>query len=546
MTEGWLNTIDMNYAPHTFSQVLNNGLFMEWYHQIEGDSFDLHTAANVFYHMVKKEKNIDLLMQARSMEPIVQSESGERYGVQGMNITTKDGINLNIQADAVIDATQNADVAAAAHVPYTVGRADIGDKKSSMAATLVFRINHMTPEVWKQIRKALKNDGNPNSSSNDMSAWGYKGMYHYPSSNPKRLAMRGLNIGRQDNETALINSLQIFGVNALSPASRTEAKQLAKQELPHILSYMKAHYPEFSNVQLDGTAPELYVRETRHIRGEYTLSIDDLLNNRDAWDRIAFGSYPADIQRTGPNNYGAVVLKPLKYAVPFRCLVPVNADGLLVVGRSASYSSLASGSARTIPVGMAEGQAAGAAVKVAISHSVSFHQLSESKPLISKLHELLSAQGMTLAPYSLPKTNYMRDPSFPGLELAVSIGFRNGGYKNNTFNLDEQSNVLRMVHFLMTAQKVYPLALPGDPNSAVSNIQKPQKKALTLPEAAYILENVSGTPASTPKAALQDLENHGYIAKSTINGIQDKNNLTDGNMFMLLHDMLQAKKELKP
>ena len=60
MTQGGLNTIDMNYMPRTNPlskhEVFNKGIFSEWYSKVEGDSFDVNTAANAFYDMVRAEK----------------------------------------------------------------------------------------------------------------------------------------------------------------------------------------------------------------------------------------------------------------------------------------------------------------------------------------------------------------------------------------------------------------------------------------------------------------------------------------------------------
>lgn len=73
---------------------------------------------------------------------------------------------------------------------------------------------------------------------------------------------------------------------------------------------------------------------------------------------------PPNEQRT----VGIILGNPDRYGVPFRCLVPVDIDGMLVVGRSASYTSLAAGSARVIPLGMAEGDAAGVAAAYGINN----------------------------------------------------------------------------------------------------------------------------------------------------------------------------------
>ena len=113
---------------------------------------------------------------------------------------------------------------------------------------------------------------------------------------------------------------------------------------------------------------ELYVRESRHIYGEYRLTLADVMENRDHWDVIGYGSYDIDIQSTSVGNPGTIMLSPIQYGVPFRSLVPLKVDGLLVVGRAASFDTIPHGSARVVPLGMAEGEAAGAAVKLAYIH----------------------------------------------------------------------------------------------------------------------------------------------------------------------------------
>ena len=66
------------------------------------------------------------------------------------------------------------------------------------------------------------------------------------------------------------------------------------------------------------------MRESRHIVGEYQLTIDDVLENRDQWDKIAIGAYPVDVQPTATQTYGTVIGSPDRYAVPFRSLVPLK------------------------------------------------------------------------------------------------------------------------------------------------------------------------------------------------------------------------------
>ncbi|WP_159881197.1 FAD-dependent oxidoreductase [Paenibacillus puerhi] len=546
MTLGWLNSLDMNYEPDKGvlhkREVLNKGIFSDWYSKIEGDSFDVVTAANAFHELVAAEKNIDVLLKVKAMEPLMQA-GGEGQVVTGLKLTLADGSVQSVKAGSVIDATQDADIAALAGVPYTTGREDLGDKKARMAVTLVFRLKNITPDVWKKVQERLEGDGDAGTGANAMSAWGYKDMKDYPPVNKERVAMRGLNIGRQNDNTMLINALQVFGIDGTDPKSKAEAFELAKNELPHIVEYMKKQYPEFAGIELDATAPELYIRETRHIQGEYRLSIVDVLENRDQWDRIAFGEYPVDIQRISPADTGAVVTDPKQYAVPFRSIVPLKVDGLLVVGRAASFDTLPHGSARVIPVGMAAAEAAGAAAKIAADKKLTFRQMAASKEAIAELHASLTKQGMALNEYTLKPEPFMEHKSYEGLKAAVTLGLTTGGYDNN-FRLDEKSNQQRMLNMLEGMRKFKPEALPGAPSSAIAKGADAKTLPVTLDTAAYMLALLLKQDA-TPETAVEVLQSKGWLTKASVDSIGNKQELTNGDTYMLIKDVYQVLRKEK-
>ena len=147
----------------------------------------------------------------------------------------------------------------------------------------------------------------------------------------------------------------------MNEASKQAAIATGKKETLHILKYLQTNFPGFEKAEIVSYPEELYVRETRHIWAEYQLPMADLWKNSDQWDSIGIASYPVDVQAQTPHDYGYVIASPKQYAIPFRSLVPKDIDGLLVVGRSAGYSSLAAGSARIVPTGMVTGEAAGTA-----------------------------------------------------------------------------------------------------------------------------------------------------------------------------------------
>lgn len=148
----------------------------------------------------------------------------------------------------------------------------------------------------------------------------------------------------------------------------------------------------------------------------------DLWKNSDQWDSIGIASYPVDVQAQTPHDYGYVIAAPKQYAIPFRSLVPKDIDGLLVVGRSAGYSSLAAGSARIVPTGMVTGEAAGTAAALAQKHDVTFRDMSKDKRLIATLRKQLAKQGAYVDSFSIEypyQGNGMMKPFKPSLITAL-------------------------------------------------------------------------------------------------------------------------------
>ncbi|MDI6600208.1 MAG: FAD-dependent oxidoreductase [Thermoanaerobacteraceae bacterium] len=427
-TRAGLNTIDMNYGPD--KELLTRGIFDEFYRAIGGDSFDIKKAENVFNEMLAKAR-VKLLLNADIGQPVI--EDNRLTGI------TINGIVYNAQR--FIDATEDADIAAASGVPYTYGQEDIGHPDRAMAPTLVFKLSGVD---WNGVKKYLNTDPSKNTGANNRSAWGYSEMYRYKPKDPD-IRVRGLNMGRQDDGTVLVNSLLIYGVDVLDADSRRAAIEKALKELPDIIEYMN-ELPGLENASLAGVMDDLYVRESRHIIGEYRLTLDDVLENRYFKDAVVLGSYPVDIQSFGPDSYGLVMGKPAVYAIPFRCLVPKKIDNLLVVGRSASYDSLAAGSARVVPVGMGEGQAAGAAAKISIDKNMTFREMAYDIKAIEQLQEKLKNQGAYIKEYNTTP-DIVSSPYYPYIKELRRYGYIHPGYSNN-YRLDEIINYNEFVSIL--------------------------------------------------------------------------------------------------
>ena len=448
-TLGALNFIDV---PETRDgTLLVGGIYEEFVNAVGGSGFDIVNAANVFNDMLTAEDNLTVRYGAKFQEPVMNGNT-----ITGVTVLEEGDMLVTYNAPYIIDATQDGDVAAAAGAPYTYAGEDIGERDREMGVTLVFRVSGVNWDSMCRYLTIKRGIGEIFNKSTSMgvsgnTAWGFsdEGYAYEPSDEAMRL--RGFNMAKQDNGDVLVNALLIFDVDPLDEASREEGIARAKAELENIIPYLQEEFWGFDDCQLAGTAEDLYVRESRHITCEYNLTIDDVLENRDQDDRIAVTSYPVDVQPTKTQTYGTVVGYPDQYAVGYKSLVPQDVDGLLVVGRAAGYTSLAAGSARIVPTGMACGEAAGVAVAVAKAQSATPRDLVDDDAAIAEIQEKLTAQGAKLD-HTQTHEDVMDHWAYPGVKVLRSLGVLDGGYDNNYY-LDDTITMNRYQNMVNNAVK---------------------------------------------------------------------------------------------
>ena len=454
-TLGALNFIDV---PETRDgTLLVGGIYEEFVNAVGGSGFDIVNAANVFNDMLTAEDNLTVRYGAKFQEPVMNGNT-----ITGVTVLEEGDMLVTYNAPYIIDATQDGDVAAAAGASYTYAGEDIGERDREMGVTLVFRVSGVNWDSMCRYLTIKRGIGEIFNKSTSMgvsgnTAWGFsdEGYAYEPSDEAMRL--RGFNMAKQDNGDVLVNALLIFDVDPLDEASREEGIARAKAELENIIPYLQDEFWGFGDCQLAGTAEDLYVRESRHITCEYNLTIDDVLENRDQDDRIAVTSYPVDVQPTKTQTYGTVVGYPDQYAVGYKSLVPQDVDGLLVVGRAAGYTSLAAGSARIVPTGMACGEAAGVAVAVAKAQSATPRDLVDDDAAIAEIQEKLTAQGAKLD-HTQTHEEVMDHWAYPGVKVLRSLGVLDGGYDNNYY-LDDTITMNRYQNMVNNAVKKAGFAL---------------------------------------------------------------------------------------
>ncbi|MBI4279198.1 MAG: FAD-dependent oxidoreductase [Armatimonadetes bacterium] len=408
MTGVGVNTFDMNYGPKKQrgeQQNLTRGIFLEFLQKL-GVHFDVEQAKRLFLEKVASQPRLTLWLNTDVVRAIVRD--GTLLGVITQNKIT--GARAKVIANQIVDATDDADVAALTGVPYRFGREESGLDRLTQPATLIFRMGGVD---WGELTQYLQSERKQGRIAGAWMgyAWGYSSIMHLYVPTSQRLAVYDMNLGRQRDGTVLINSLQIFGVDGTSEASANEATALARAEMPRLINFLRQNATGFARAYLVETMPYLYVRETRHIEGMYRLTAEDIIEEKVFWDRIAVASYPIDLHPYTPdfrNYYGS---RRYVYTIPFRSLVPVRVDNLLVASRSISATYEAAGSVRVVPTTFSLGEAAGIAASVSVELGIPPRHLARSGVLVQRLQGILQEQGAYLGEPRLPTASV---PTAPG------------------------------------------------------------------------------------------------------------------------------------
>ena len=249
------------------------------------------------------------------------------------------GGRLVSSAKVFIDATGDADVAALCRCDVRVGRDSDGKCQPS---TLMFRVGGVSlPEGTRGVEFAVPLE--------DQLPQG-------------RVLYFSLPIPGE----AMLNMTRVTDFNPLDTDDLTRAEMEARRQVYPIIRYMKTMVPGFEKVYLLETAPQIGIRESRRVMGEYLLNKEHILSYRKSQDDIAYGMFKIDIHNPTGQGTDIQELQPGQYyGIPYRCLIPKRMVNLLVAGRNISTTHEGHSSTRIMPVCYALGEAAGVAAALA-------------------------------------------------------------------------------------------------------------------------------------------------------------------------------------
>ncbi|SFK56274.1 FAD-dependent oxidoreductase [Geodermatophilus ruber] len=175
------------------------------------------------------------------------------------------------------------------------------------------------------------------------------------------------------NGDAFLLMTSVNGKDAADEFELTGAEIEGRRQARSTLAYLREHMPGFASAQLVQLAPWIGVRESRRVLGEYVLTGDDVLTGRAFSDAVSWGGGPLDLHE----GHSVSLTSPQRpFAVPYRCLLPLGIDNMLVTGRAVSADSAGMGGLRHMGGVMPVGEAAGVAAALSLAAGLRPRELS--------------------------------------------------------------------------------------------------------------------------------------------------------------------------
>ena len=204
--------------------------------------------------------------------------------LRSVEVATKSGI-LSLEASMYVDSTGDADLAAFAGAEIEKGRPEDG---LSQPMTLNFRMARVDRERVPS-RQEITDLYIAAKERNELDCPRENVLWFFTT----------------EPDVIHFNTTRVIMKDATDPWEMSEAEIEARRQTWQIAQFLRREVPGFENAYLAHTAPQIGVRESRRVMGEYVLTADDCLAARKFDDCITRGSYSVDIHN--PAGTGTVI-----------------------------------------------------------------------------------------------------------------------------------------------------------------------------------------------------------------------------------------------
>lgn len=374
--------VEKGFAIHP-SKVLGGTAFTSWI-KVGHDHvtpFEAEGLKLILDEMLM-EAGVQPLYHTTFIQPVMQENR-----ITGAILSSKSGME-NVHAQVVIDATGDGDVAVRCGAEYEMGNEELG---LVQPASMFFRISNVdTDKAEADIQANLHNFYRKDGVNYRSFHWRVAEARENGDWTMDRVSIGLFRMPKKDEWC--VNTSRIMNIDSTDNESLTCAEIEGRKQVNEIMNFLKKYVPGCEDARIKSTASHIGIRESRHIKGEYRLTAEDLLSAKVPEDSIILAANSVDVHgRFGPKSNEYTPINGKYYGVPYRSLIPLGIEGLLLAGRCISADSTAAGAIRVMPPCMAMGQAAGTAAAMAVEQNISVRDLE-----ITELQKLLKHNGMCL------------------------------------------------------------------------------------------------------------------------------------------------------
>jgi len=351
--------------------------------QITALSYDI-SAFKIAADELLAEAGVKVVYHAFGVGAVMRADSE----IDAVIIETKSG-RFAVRGRIFVDATGDGDLAAWAGVPY-----DVGDGAGNMLyPSTMFRINGVNPakagRAWDRIVELMEQ-----AEAEGRKTFPRKKPIVRPQRNP---------IEWRANLTQIKNA-DGTAVSGIDAEQLSFGEVEGRRQCWDVFQFIKEVTPGFEDAYIVEIAPQIGIRETRRILGEYVLTEEDILGCADFDDSIGVNGWPVEAHIKGDVRFVFTEDGTRGYNhVPYRIVVPKQVDNLFVPGRCASMSHEGQSSARVSGSCFIMGQAVGTAADLALTADVSPREVD-----VAKLQGRLADAGAYLGDDPAALRNYAR------------------------------------------------------------------------------------------------------------------------------------------
>jgi len=331
-----------------------------------GYAYDTEMFKYVADEFIKENKVIPLL-HCLGTAPLMNGNT-----IIGVITESKSG-RMAILAKRVIDCSGDADIAFRAGVPTVMAEEATGNVPAGelFGGTLVYGLSDVDTEKIE-----AHADSDPMIRHPSLHKLFYDCLPKAEENGDKLpYSMRKTFVYNRvlKSEIPALNHAWIK-VDGTNVKSLTHAEMESRKGIVECLDLMRKYVPGCGEAKLRNFAMAIGIRETRRIVGEYQITYDDIFDKRKFNDSI--GVYPVCMD--GPEGCRPAYT-PDYFQVPYRIVIPMQVENLLVAGRCVSSKRRTLGVTRQVDFAMVTGQAAGVAAAISAKENEKPRHLDVSK-----------------------------------------------------------------------------------------------------------------------------------------------------------------------